>query len=143
MKKLFVIFSLLFVAFSVTYAQSTETQSVNRAGTYLYTHSDTVTADSSQVYELYSKFSKTAELIQGVYLTKVSGYVKARVIRSYSLSGDSFTNLDTVLIANTASDEAIFSVVDHDYPYWKITVDGYDSTQVVYPLKFYSIIKEK
>jgi len=142
MRKLFIIFSLAVISFTA-FSQVTGEQSVNRTGHYVYTHSDTVTADSSQVFELYSKFSKTAELVQGVDLTKVSGYVKARVIRAYSVGGDNWTNLDTVLVASTTSDEAVFSVVDLDYPYWKVTVDGYDSTQVVYPLKFYSIIREK
>ena len=142
MKKLFVIF--LFAAIGLSgFSQATETQSVTKAGHFLYTHSDTVTADSSQVFELYAKFSKTAELVQAVDLTKVSGYAKARVIRAYSVLGDNWTNLDTALVASTTSDEAVFSVVDLDYPYWKITVDGYDSTQVLYPVKFYSIIREK
>ena len=142
MKKIIFIFTILLYAVTMQ-AQVVEEDAANRAGTYIYTHSDTVTADSSQIYQFYNRIGKTAELVQGVSLTKVSGYVKANVIRAYSFDGSNFTNLDTATVASTTSAQAVFNVIDLDYPYYKVTVDGVDSTQVVYPLKFYSIVKEK
>lgn len=141
-KVLFIVFSLLFFA-GVSFGQVSEKQSVNRAGHYLVTHSDTVTADSTQVFEFYGKISKTAELVQGLDLTKSGTNVNCTIIRAYSLGGDTWTNLDTVTVANTTvSAQAAFNVVDFDYPYYKVTVDGAASSGI-FPLKLYTIIKEK
>jgi hypothetical protein len=132
---------LLFVG--VGYSQVVTEQSANRPGHYVVTHSDTVTADSTQYFQFYAKVSKAAELVQGLDLTKSGTNVNCTIIRQFSLGGDTWTNLDTLTVANTTvSAQAAFSVVDFDYPYYKITVDG-ASNAGIFPLKLYTIIKEK
>jgi len=131
----------LFLFASIVEAQ-TEKQSVNRAGHYIYTHSDTVTADNTQVFELYSKISDAAELVSGVSVTRVSGTVNLTCIRAYSFDGALYNNLDTVTYSTDASGLFVFDNIDLDYPYYKYTLDG-TGTQVIYPIKFHNIIREK
>lgn len=142
MKRIALIISIFLFAV-VSYGQVVEEQVANKVGLYETVHSDTVTADSTQIFQFYARVNKSCELLQGLDLTKSGTNVNCTVIRAYSFSGDTWTNLDTITVATTTVDaQAPFSTVDLDYPYYKITVDGATSAGI-FPVTLYSVIKEK
>lgn len=138
MKKLFILLSFLFCALLI----NAQDKSFTNTFTNVATSEDTLTAADSPEYIIQVQSPFVGELIQAVTVTKVSGYLKWSAVRYFSYDNVTYTALDTVSYSTGGiTAQKKFNNIDNDYLYYKIVVDGIDSTQAGI-VKFHNILRK-
>lgn len=146
MKKLILLLSTLFIGL---FAMAQKTPDVffpiksNCVINVLGQAGDTVVKNGTLTYRMYvSNFCEKIKVRP--ILTRTKGnYTKTRVIISGSLNAVNYVNLDTLLFAGSgASQTAESDLITAYYPYIKIIVAPYDSTQTIKALETILIQKD-
>lgn len=104
---------------------------------------DTVVKNGTLTYRMYiSNFCEKIKVRP--ILTRTKGnYTKTRVIIAGSLNAVNYVNLDTLLFAGSvASQTAESDLITAYYPYIKIMVTPYDSTQTIKAIETILIQKD-
>ena len=104
---------------------------------------DTVVKNGTLTYRMYVQNFCEKIKVRPILTRTKGNYTKTRVIISGSLNAVNYVNLDTLLFAGSgASQTAESDLITAYYPYIKIIVAPYDSTQTIKALETILIQKD-